>query len=82
MTEALKTTSGGCFLSLQTRLEISYHSHIIVNALNAHSMLSRLQQITKKKVDRMKSNPAHCLLAIKWRGEFRHRIPDVSHKVD
>ena len=52
--------------------------------LTAHALLAWLQQITKRKVDYMlwKSNPAHCLLAVKWRGEWRCRFPDVSRRVD
>ena len=29
-----------------------------------------------------KSHRPHCLLAIKWRGETRRKLPDVSRKVD
>ena len=29
-----------------------------------------------------KSHRPHCLLAIKWRGEDRHKLPDVSRQVD
>ena len=29
-----------------------------------------------------KTHPAHCHIAVKWRGEFRHRLPDVSRKVE
>ena len=48
------------------------------------SLIAGLQQIKKWKVDRMKrkSNPPHCRLAIKWRGEARRKLPDVSRQVD
>ena len=29
-----------------------------------------------------KSHRPHCQLAIKWRGEARRKLPDVSRKVD
>ena len=29
-----------------------------------------------------KTHRPHCLLAIKWRGETRHKLPDVSRQVD
>ena len=29
-----------------------------------------------------KSHRPHCRLAIKWRGEARRKLPDVSRKVD
>ena len=29
-----------------------------------------------------KSHRPHCQLAIKWRGEARHKLPDLSRQVD